>query len=136
AAVVLLPATPASAHPLGNFSINEYVGLTVRPDRVDARVVVDTAEIPTLQDRPQVDADRDGTVSPAEASGHAARTCADVATAVRVTVGGAPLGWTAAGSEFGYAAGTGGLDVSRLTCQLTASTTVDSRTVLSVTNGY
>ena len=31
-----LPAGPAAAHPLGNFSVNRYAGLTLHPDRVDA----------------------------------------------------------------------------------------------------
>ncbi len=56
AAVVLalpllaLPATPASAHPLGNFSVNRYSRIEVAPDRVTLRYVLDLAEIPTLQD--------------------------------------------------------------------------------------
>src|SRR5439155_5319622 len=52
--VLLAPARPASAHPLGNFSVNQYEGLTLRPDRVDVAVVVDTAEIPTLQQKSTV----------------------------------------------------------------------------------
>jgi ABC-type nickel/cobalt efflux system permease component RcnA len=134
AAIVLLPASPASAHPLGNFSINEYVGLTLHPDRVDALTIVDIAEIPTLQDRPSVDTDGDGTVSPAEAAAYAGRRCADVAQAVTATVGGARLEWTVGQATFGYAPGAGGLDVSRLTCPLTASATVDGQ--LTVVNGY
>ena len=42
-----LPAQPASAHPLGNFTVNQYEGLTLRPDRVDVSAVVDAAELPT-----------------------------------------------------------------------------------------
>ena len=56
------PAPAASAHPLGNFSVNQYEGLTLHPQRVDVAVVVDTAEIPTLQERSIVDSDRNGTV--------------------------------------------------------------------------
>ena len=40
----------ASAHPLGNFSVNHYHGLHLHPDRIDLRSVVDVAEIPTLQE--------------------------------------------------------------------------------------
>jgi len=52
AALALVPAA-ASAHPLGNFSVNQYEGLTLRPDRVEVAAVVDAAEIPTMQDRPE-----------------------------------------------------------------------------------
>ena len=64
--VLLIPAAPAAAHPLGHFSVNQYAGLTLRPDRVDADVAVDIAEIPTYQDRAAVDADHDGTVTDAD----------------------------------------------------------------------
>jgi hypothetical protein len=70
---LLVPAAPASAHPLGNFSVNQYLGLTLHPDRVDATAAVDFAEIPTLQDRPAVDTSGDGTVSDDERSSYAAR---------------------------------------------------------------
>ena len=33
--VLLVPARPASAHPLGNFTVNQYEGLTLYPDRVE-----------------------------------------------------------------------------------------------------
>jgi ABC-type nickel/cobalt efflux system permease component RcnA len=47
-ALALLPAT-ASAHPLGNFSINHLTQVSVSADRVDLTYVLDGAEIPTFQ---------------------------------------------------------------------------------------
>jgi ABC-type nickel/cobalt efflux system permease component RcnA len=47
-ALALLPAT-ASAHPLGNFSINHLTQVSVSADRVDVTYVLDGAEIPTFQ---------------------------------------------------------------------------------------
>ena len=47
AAVALAPA--ASAHPLGNFTVNYASGLVVEPSAVQVDEVVDRAEIPTLQ---------------------------------------------------------------------------------------
>ncbi|WP_434445279.1 nickel/cobalt transporter [Lentzea sp. E54] len=46
----------AQAHPLSNLSVNHYDGLRVFADRIELRSVVDSAEIPTLQDREFVDA--------------------------------------------------------------------------------
>jgi ABC-type nickel/cobalt efflux system permease component RcnA len=134
--LVLVPSTPASAHPLGNFSVNQYVGLTLHPDRLDAAVVVDLAEIPTLQDRPTVDGDRSATVSDTERAAHAADRCAAVATAVRAAVDGSPLAWTVTAADFAYAAGTGGLDVSRLTCALSAAGRLTDGATVSVENAY
>ena len=48
AALLLVPAT-ASAHPLGNFSVNHLARISVSADRVDVRYILDAAEIPTLQ---------------------------------------------------------------------------------------
>ena len=45
-----LPAA-AAAHPLGNFSINHLVQVTVSRDAIDLRYVLDQAEIPTFQER-------------------------------------------------------------------------------------
>jgi nickel/cobalt exporter len=49
--VALLAPASASAHPLGNFSINHLVAVSVSRDRVDLRYVLDQAEIPTFQER-------------------------------------------------------------------------------------
>ena len=40
----------ASAHPLGNFTINRYTGIEVATDEVVVHYVVDMAEIPTIQE--------------------------------------------------------------------------------------
>ena len=50
---LLLVAAPqsASAHPLGNFSINHLTRVKVSSDRVELRYVLDQAEIPTFQER-------------------------------------------------------------------------------------
>ena len=126
----------ALAHPLGNFSINSYVGLTVTPHQVTAVAIVDSAEIPTLQDRPAVDTDGDGTVSDAERATHAARVCATVASSVHGTLSGNRLVWTVDSSTFSYAAGAAGLSVSRLRCSLSSAASVSTGASLSVDNTY
>ena len=40
----------ATAHPMGNFSISHYSGLTVHSNRVEIRYLLDFAEIPTFQE--------------------------------------------------------------------------------------
>lgn len=140
AGVVLLGAAPAQAgplrHPLGNFSVNQYLGLVLHPDRIEATAVVDIAEIPTLQEQPVVDADADGTVSVAERAAHAAVTCQAFADAVAVRLGSQRRQWTVTTSAFEYGAGTGGLAVSRLICALTAGAALTNDAVVSVTNDY
>jgi ABC-type nickel/cobalt efflux system permease component RcnA len=40
----------ASAHPVGNFSVNHYSKITVEGDRIRIRYIIDLAEIPTYQE--------------------------------------------------------------------------------------
>jgi nickel/cobalt exporter len=46
---LILPAAAASAHPLGNFTVNRFARVEVAGERLYVRYVVDMAEIPTLQ---------------------------------------------------------------------------------------
>ena len=52
----LLAPAAASAHPLGNFSVNHLAQVSVSADRVDVRYVLDEAEMPTFQQRGTPDA--------------------------------------------------------------------------------
>ena len=51
-ALLALPvgARVASAHPLGNFTVNHFSRVTVRADAIQVHYVLDLAEIPTLQE--------------------------------------------------------------------------------------
>ncbi len=134
--ILVVPASPAAAHPLGNFSINQYAGLTLRPDRVDVSAVVDAAEIPTLQERPSVDANHDGMVDDAERAAHARAACRELAGAFEARVGRDRLTWTVGAPAFAYVAGSTGLQTSRLTCSLTAPARLGSATAVAVTNRF
>jgi nickel/cobalt exporter len=46
---LVIPTAAASAHPLGNFTINRFARIEVAGERLYVRYVVDMAEIPTLQ---------------------------------------------------------------------------------------
>ena len=60
AGVLLVWATPAQAHPLGNFTVNRYARLEVSAGVVRVLYVLDLAEIPAFQERRAVAADPDG----------------------------------------------------------------------------
>ncbi|MEV8632867.1 High-affinity nickel-transporter [Streptosporangium sp. NPDC051023] len=123
-AAFALPAQPAAAlaaHPLGNFTVNHYNGLRITPGQVENTAIVDSAELPTLQARAEVDADGSGEVSADELSAYGTARCAALAGAQRLTVNGAPVAWRVTEAAFGYAQGQGGLRTSRLTCGLSAT---------------
>ena len=65
-AIVLWTAATASAHPLGNLTINLYSGIHVVPGEIRVDSVVDMAEIPTFQAMPSIDTNGDGQASDTE----------------------------------------------------------------------
>ncbi|WP_415958718.1 nickel/cobalt transporter [Streptomyces sp. 021-4] len=120
AAVASVASAPsATAHPLGNFSVNYHTGLVLRPDRIDAHVVVDHAEISALQERPAIDTDHDGRVSDSESRAHAEKSCSDLSGRLHLSVGGTRADWKRTSATLVYENGEAGLKTSRLTCALT-----------------
>jgi ABC-type nickel/cobalt efflux system permease component RcnA len=104
-ALAVGPATTASAHPLGNFTINHYDGITVHSNAVDVFAVVDAAEIPTAQQRRPVDS---------------AAMCTRVAANQVLTVDGRRVSLAVTSSSYMLRPGAAGLHTSRLECRLHA----------------
>ncbi|NVI91522.1 High-affinity nickel-transporter [Actinomadura sp. BRA 177] len=86
--------------------------------------MVDSAEIPTLQERGAVDTDQDGTISTPEAARYAQQQCTALAQAAPLTVEGKPVAWRTTSSSYTLAPGSAGLPTSRLTCKLSAPATL------------
>jgi nickel/cobalt exporter len=119
-ALSLMAAPAASAHPLGNATVNHYDGLRLFPGRVAVRAIEDTAEIPTLQRAPDIDSNGDGALSVAERAGYAARQCRSLAAAERVSAGGNRLALSVLASDYTQRPGAIQLSIGRLVCQLQA----------------
>jgi nickel/cobalt exporter len=115
AAVLLLPAT-ASAHPLGNFSVNHQARISVSADRVDVRYILDAAEIPTLQKS-------------------IADPRTEVARELKLTVDGRAVALTPGRETRSNPLGQGGLKTTRVELQLSAPVT-NPRTVELVDSTY
>src|SRR5262245_13380475 len=113
AAMVLAPAL-AVAHPLGNFTINRYAGIELTPGQLRIEYVVDMAEIPTVQVRPEMDADGDGRVTGAELAAWAARTAPDLMARLRPEIGGGDVALEVVSATARFRPGQGGLDILRL----------------------
>ena len=119
AALALVPAGTASAHPLGNFTVNTADRLVVTAEGVVLTHVVDLAEIPTVQlsqPRAGVDTDGDGRLSPDELSVHAAAECDRVVPLLSVVVDGEPAALAVRTAEGASRPGTAGLATTRMTC--------------------
>ncbi|MFY1669745.1 hypothetical protein ACN27G_07270 [Plantactinospora sp. WMMB334] len=133
---VAAPPSPAGAHPLGNFSVNQLATVRLHTDRIEVGVEVDLAELPTAQESGTVDADGDGTASGPERAAHATASCGRFARDFEVTVAGRRLGWTLGDSAFEYAPGSAGLPTSRLRCRLDAGTVIGSATTVEIVNRF
>jgi ABC-type nickel/cobalt efflux system permease component RcnA len=119
-AIAALPAV-AAAHPLGNFSINHYAAVTVTTDAIEVDLVIDLAEIPTIEVLPAIDRDADGDVVADELAVAAGPACRARAADLRVAVAGRPLSLTVESSAIELAPGAGGLRTMRTACILAAS---------------
>ncbi|MFD3519046.1 nickel transporter [Streptomyces sp. NPDC058653] len=129
-------APAASAHPLGNFTVNHHTGLTLHQDRIDAVLVVDRAEIAAAQELPGVDQDGSGAVNAAEAREYSRTACASAAHGLGVKNGGMALDFTVRDSDFTYHPGEAGLRTSRLRCALTAPTDLRRPAEVTVRTAY
>lgn len=114
AAVVSVGAPAASAHPLGNFTINYSSGIRVQPGEVLVSVVMDAAEIPTAQTFPSAGTELDGSA----ATAYRTKRCADLASAADLRLDGTRVGLTVTGSQLTFPPGAAGLPTTRLSCSL------------------
>lgn len=116
---VLAPATPALAHPLGNFTVNVYGGLIVQPGAIVVDYVVDMAEIPAFRERRVIDTNLDDRVDEQESLAYRDTTCESLANGVGVRLDGADVSLTSTGvHSLAFPQGTGGLSTLRLECRL------------------
>jgi nickel/cobalt transporter (NicO) family protein len=110
----------ASAHPLGNFTINHYARLIVSPNRLAVHYVIDMAEIPALQEMQRIDVDGDGAASDIELQAYARRAARDYESTASLNVDGLPAAVRTTGATVTLPVGAGGLRTLRLEGELEA----------------
>ncbi len=122
AACGVVTAAPAAAHPLGNFTVNYYSGITVQPQAIIVDLVVDRAEIPTLQTFPDAAIGH----QPTGGDGLARRECVALASQAQLSVHGAPVTMGVEASRLDILPGAAGLPTSRVECRARTSAAVNS----------
>jgi ABC-type nickel/cobalt efflux system permease component RcnA len=109
AALTGLMPEAASAHPLGNFSINHLSRVSISSDRVAVRYILDQAEIPTFQERGL------GTQRVLE------RKRTEIARGLHLTVDGRRVSlMVLPGAQISFPPGQGGLRLTRVELDLAA----------------
>jgi nickel/cobalt exporter len=110
----------AFAHPLGNFTVNQYAGLHISRDGILIDYVMDMAEIPAFQEIELLDANENRQVDPAEAAGYHAVRCASLQPSLNLLLNNKALGLSLVSSSVEFPAGVGGLPTMRLSCEFQA----------------
>lgn len=124
----------ALAHPLGNFTINQYAGLQVSRNGVLIDYVLDMAEIPAFQEITSFDTNDNGQADSGEAASYHAGKCAALQASLNLLLDNKPVALSLAFSSVEFPAGVGGLSTMRLTCQFQASVDASSPFALSFQN--
>ncbi|MET8076172.1 sulfite exporter TauE/SafE family protein [Streptomyces sp. NPDC005303] len=121
-ALALLPSSSASAHPLGNFTVNRYDGLVAAPGVLRVEHVEDLAEIPATQAKPDIE--KLGMTE------WAAQRCRKAAEGGKVSVDGRAVALSVRNSHARVRPGQAGLETLRVECRLTAPLPEDATVTL------
>jgi nickel/cobalt exporter len=107
-------ASLATAHPLGNFTINHYARIEVGGERVALRCVVDMAEIPAFQEMQIIDTNSDGLVSEQELKDYGEQSARKYAAGILIHVDNEPIELQVAGNRVTTQPGAGNLPTLRV----------------------
>lgn len=121
--LLVWPAAPAAAHPLGDFTVNTHVGVRVEPAAVALDVVLDIAEVPALRAFPALRgaSGASGRVPEADQRAYRDRLCPALLQAVTVRLGNRPVELELVDSSLSFPPGDAGLSTARLECALRSS---------------
>jgi ABC-type nickel/cobalt efflux system permease component RcnA len=112
----------ASAHPLGNFTINRYSRIELYSDAIRVRYVLDMAEIPAFEEIDAVDTNGDGARSAAEGEAYLAVRAPELVENFTLVVDREEEALTVLAQDITYPEGQGGLQTLRVTLLLEAKT--------------
>lgn len=117
---ILLFLFEATAHPLGNFSINQYSRLEVGESQIRVRQVLDLAEIPAFQESTAIDADKNGLLTQEELNAYAEKITPQILENLFLSINNQPLMLRVERKEIFLVSGAGGLSTLKVKWDLIA----------------
>jgi len=114
AVLIFAFAISAAAHPLGNFSINQYSRIEVEKSNIKLRVVLDMAEIPTFQESQAIDTDKDGSLSETELGAYAEKVTPNYISNLLLSVDGSLIELRPIAKNISLPPGSGNLPTLRI----------------------
>jgi len=118
----LAPAL-ASAHPLGNFTVNHYTRIEPAGDRVRLVYVLDMAEIPTFQERPRFEPSPEG---------YADQRAGEIRQNLHLALNGQPTTLRLEQRTLSFPDGQGGLPTLRLEAVYSAELQADTTSTVEL----
>lgn len=118
---LLSMATPADAHPMGNFSINHFTSIRVQSGNVRLLYVIDMAEIPTFQELANLGSSHSTDLPPAERARYLSRKARELSAGLQLDMNGRPLKLQVQAGDLLFPPGAGGLPTERIYLVLGAS---------------
>ena len=134
--VAVAGSPSASAHPLGNLSVNHYHGFRVADGVLVDDAVVDFAELPTVQARSQVDTNGDGQTSVDELDQYGRSQCDALNQSLSVNIDGQRLPMQVVSTSFVHREGQASLPTGRLECRLSASFDTTAPRTVNVVDSF
>ncbi len=116
--LALLPGAHASAHPLGNYSINQYTLIDLRGQTPRLYYLLDIAEIPSLKEMDHLDANYDNEFTGEEVLAYLDWRVPDTARNLDLTLDGAPVALRLLSQRVEIFDGVGGMPVVNLYIEL------------------
>jgi ABC-type nickel/cobalt efflux system permease component RcnA len=111
---IFASAVTTMAHPLGNFSVNQYSRIEVEKSNIKLRAVLDMAEIPTFQESQTIDTDKNGSLSEAELNSYAEKITPNYVSNLLLTIDGQSIELRPTAKNISLPMGSGNLPTLRI----------------------
>lgn len=113
-------AAVVAAHPLGNFSINNFARIEVEENQIRLQCVLDMAEIPTFQESQKIDINKNGTLEKEELDAYLTEVTPQIVGNYSLWVDNQPLQIQTATKTISLPVGAGNLPTLRMEWSLVA----------------
>jgi nickel/cobalt transporter (NicO) family protein len=134
ALIILFAAFSVFAHPLGNFSVNQFSRLEVEKTGIQIKQVLDIAEIPTFQAKGEIDADKNGVFSDEELNAYVAKITPNYLSNLSLNVNNQTLSLRADAQKVSLKDGAGNLPTLRIEWNFIADSQVAETNIVKFEN--
>jgi ABC-type nickel/cobalt efflux system permease component RcnA len=109
-----------NAHPLGNFSVNNFSRIEIEKDQINLHCFLDMAEVPTFQESQQIDTNNDKKLSDAELNAYLEKITPQYIANLKLFLDDKPLNIQTESKEISIPLGSGNLPILKIDWKFTA----------------